>query len=90
MDKNKENNNLKSRNEIEILKEKQEENSARGSTDLTEQNMVEDVQKNDINLSLTKNKLKKKSHYYQKGNVYMFFFDKNSIPRIVIGPHCKA
>ena len=30
-----------------------------------------------------------KPHYLNKGNVYMFYFNKTGIPRIVIGPNCK-
>ena len=90
MDKNNEENNVKSKNETVILKEKKEDKSISGSTDLTEQNIIiQDIQKNDITLSLNKIIIKKKPHYYNKGKVHMFLYDKNSVPRIVIGPDCK-
>ena len=88
MDKNKEINALKSKNESIILKEKQDENSLRSSTDASDQNIM-DMQKNDIISSLNKTTIKKHHHYYNKGNVYMFLLDKYSVPRIVIGPDCK-
>ena len=91
MDKNIQiNNNLKAKNESEILKEKPEDNSLRNSTDISSQ-IIQDVQKNDMIVSLNKNmnNIKKKNHYYNKGNIHMFLFNKESVPRIVIGPHCK-
>ena len=90
MDKNIQINNFKSKNESEILKEKHEDNSLRNSTDISSQ-IIQDVQKNDMIISLNKNinNIKKKNHYYNKGNIHMFFFNKDSVPRIVIGPHCK-
>lgn len=90
MDKTLEKNNMKSKNESEILKEKQDDSSNQGSPDLSIQNIIHDVvQKNDITLKLNKNNIKKKHHYYNKGKVYMFFFNRNEEPRIVIGPNCK-
>ena len=88
MDKDREKKISKSKNELVILKEKQDDNSLRGSTDATDQ-VIMDIQKNDMISSLNKNTIKKPHHYYNKGNVYMFLFDKYSVPRIVIGPHCK-
>ena len=90
MDKNIQINNLKYKNESEILKEKKEDNSLRNSADISSQ-IIQDVQKNDMTASLNKkiNNIKKKNHYYNKGNIYMFLFNKDSVPRIVIGPHCK-
>ena len=88
MDKDKEKKISKSKNELVMLKEKQDENSLRGSTDATDQNIM-DIQKNDMISSLNKSTIKKPHHYYNKGNVYMLLFDKHSVPRIVIGPHCK-
>ena len=32
---------------------------------------------------------KYKDHYLDKGNILKYCFDKNGIPKIVIGPHCK-
>ena len=50
MDKNNEENIVKSKNETVILKEKKEDKSISGSTDLTEQNIIiQDIQKNFIN-----------------------------------------
>ena len=88
MDNNIDKKNMKSKNETEELK--QEENSLRVTTaELTEQNIIQDIQKNDITISLRKADIKKKPHYWGKGNLYMFCYDKNGVPRIVIGPHCK-
>ena len=89
MDKKKEKNNQKSKKESDILKEKPEDNSLSVTRDITAQNIIQDIQKNDMTLSLNKIEIKKKNHYDNKGNVYMFLFDENSVPRIVIGPHCK-
>ena len=90
MDNNKGEKNIKSKNETVILKEKKENNSIKGSTDLTEQNIIiRDIHKNDLTLSLNKIIIKKKPHYYNKGKVHMFLYNKDSVPRLVIGPHCK-
>ena len=72
-------------------KNETEEHSLRATTaDLTEQNIIiQDIQKNDITVSLRKDDKKKKPHYWDKGNLYLFFYDKNGVPRIVIGPDCK-
>ena len=88
MENNLDKKNMKTKNETEELK--QEENSLRATTaaDLTEQNIIQDIQKNDMTLSLNKIEIKK-PHYFNKGNVHMFLFDENSVPRIVIGPNCK-
>ena len=86
MENNLDKKNMKSKNETEELK--QEENSLRVTADLTEQNIIQDIQKNDITMALRKD-IKKKPHYWDKGNLYLFFYDKNGVPRIVIGPHCK-
>ena len=48
------NNKLKAKNESEILKEKPEDNSLRNSTDISSQ-VIQDVQKNDMIVSLNKN-----------------------------------
>ena len=82
-------NNIK---ETEVLKN--EENSLNSPTELTEQNPIQDEKKNDININIPtkkerKDKFKFKEHYLNKGNVHMFCFNKNGIPKIVIGPHCK-
>ena len=42
-----------------------------------------------VSLNKNVNNIKKKNHYYNKGNIHMFLFNKESVPRIVIGPHCK-
>ena len=89
MENNLDKKNMKTKNETEELK--QEENSLRATTaaDLTEQNIIQDIQKNDITVSLRKDDIKKKPHYWDKGNLHLFFYDKNGVPRIVIGPDCK-
>jgi len=87
MDNNLDKKNMKSKNETEELK--QEENSLRATADLTEQNIIQDIQKNDMTISLRKNNIKKKPHYWDKGNLHLFLYDKNDVPRIVIGPDCK-
>ena len=87
MEKNIDKKNMKSKNETEELKK--EENYLRAATaELTEQNIIQDIQKNDITISLRKDEIKK-PHYWGKGNLYLFCYDKNGVPRIVIGPHCK-
>ena len=88
MENNLDKKNMKTKNETEELK--QEENSLRATAaDLTVQNIIQDIQKNDITVSLRKDDIKKKPHYWDKGNLYLFFYDKNGVPRIVIGPDCK-
>ena len=89
MENNLDKKNMKAKNETEELK--QEENSLRATTaaDLTEQNIIQDIQKNDITVSLRKDNIKKKPHYWDKGNLHLFLYDKNGVPRIVIGPDCK-
>ena len=88
MDINREINIFQTKNESVILKENKEDKSLRATTDLTDQNIIES-QKNDIISSLTKNTMKKKHHYYNKGKLFMFLFNKDDVPRIVIGPDCK-
>ena len=87
MDKKKEKNS-EIKKESDELKEKREDSSLRVSADLTAQKIIQDIQKNDMTLSLNKIEIKK-PHYFNKGNVHMFLFDENSVPRIVIGPNCK-
>lgn len=35
------------------------------------------------------NRMDKASYYQRIGNMHAFWFDKEGIPKIVIGPHCK-
>ena len=56
---------------------------------LTETDVIPVKDKKDINISLNNKKFKYKDHYRNKGNIYMFLFDEDGIPKIVIGPHCK-
>ena len=67
--------------------DKKLDSSFNSVTDLSERKIIVDLGKN--GLSALNKVIKKKEHYYHKGKVHMFFFDKDGMPRIVIGPHCK-
>ena len=67
--------------------DKKLDSSFNSANDLSDRNIIVDLSKNGI--SALNKVIKKKDHYYYKGNVHMFFYDKDGIPRIVIGPHCK-
>ena len=67
--------------------DKKLDSSFNNGIDLSERNIIVDLSKNGI--SALNKVIKKKDHYYYKGNMHMFFYDKDGIPRIVIGPHCK-
>jgi hypothetical protein len=75
--------------ETEKLKYFQEEESINSPTNLTQINIIQNEPKNNENTSTNKDKFKNKDHYLNKGNIKMYLFDKNGIPKIVIGPHCK-
>ena len=68
-------------------KDKKLDSSFNSANDLSDRNIIVDLSKNGI--SALNKVIKKKEHYYHKGKVHMFFFDKDGMPRIVIGPHCK-
>lgn len=68
-------------------KGKKLDSSFNSATDLSERKIIVDLSKNGF--SALNKIIKKKDHYYHKGNAHMFFYDKDGMPRIVIGPHCK-
>ena len=68
-------------------KDKKLDSSFNSAADLSDRRIIVDLGKN--GLSALNKVIKKKDHYYHKGNVHMFFYNKDGIPRIVIGPHCK-
>ena len=75
--------------ETEKLKYFQEEESINSPTNLTQINIIQNEPKNNENISTNKDKFKNKDHYLNKGNIKMYLFDDDGIPKIVIGPHCK-
>ena len=75
--------------ETERLKKFEEENSINSPTRLKETNIIPDLDKSDIKMPVKNEEFKQKNHYKNKGNIHMFLFDENGIPKIVIGPHCK-
>ena len=75
--------------ETKNLKKLQEETSINSPSRLNETNIIQSNEKTNINLQVKNEKFKFKDHYKNKGNVYMFLFDENGTPKIVIGPHCK-
>jgi len=75
--------------ETERLKKFEEENSINSPTRLNETNIIPDQEKSDIKIPVKNDEFKHKNHYRNKGNVHMFLYDENGIPKIVIGPHCK-
>mgnify|MGYP007102050611 FL=1 len=77
-------------NETEKLKSNHEDSRINSPTRLTEINVLPDSGKNDENTEVHKDIFKFKDHYLDKGNILMYLFDKNGIPKIVIGPHCKT
>ena len=68
--------------EEENLDNLQEETSISSQSKFSEINTIQEQKNN-------KNKFKYIEHYFDKGNVLKYFYDKNGIPKIVIGPHCK-
>ena len=76
--------------ETEKLKNIQEDSTINSPTRLTEINVLPDTGKNEENTVVHKDIFKFKDHYLDKGNILMYLFDKNGIPKIVIGPHCKT
>jgi len=68
-------------------KDKKLDSSFNSAADLSDRKIIVDLSRNGI--SVLNKSIKKKDHYYHKGNVHMFFYDKDGMPRIVIGPHCK-
>ena len=75
--------------ETKNLKKLQEETSINSPSRLNETNIIQSNEKTNINLQVKNEKFKFKGHYKNKGNIHMFLFDENGIPKIVIGPHCK-
>ena len=75
--------------EEENLKYLQDETSMNSQSKFSEANIKEDEKYNKDNSQNNKIKFKNKEHYINKGNTLKYFFDKNGIPKIVIGPHCK-
>ena len=75
--------------ETENLKKFEEEKSINSPNRLTETDIITVNDKKDINIPLKNEKFKYKDHYRNKGNIFMFLFDEDGIPKIVIGPHCK-
>ncbi len=75
--------------EEENLKYLQDETSMNSQSKFSESNIKEDEKYNKDNSQNNKTKFKNKEHYINKGNILKYFFDKNGIPKIVIGPHCK-
>ena len=73
--------------ETENLKNLQEETSINSPIRLNETNVSQNNEK--INIQIKNEIFKFKNHYKNKGNIHMFLFDQNGIPKIVIGPHCK-
>ena len=67
----------------------QEETTISSQSKFSEINTIQEQKNNKNKLQDNKNKFKYREHYFDKGNVLKYFYDKNGIPKIVIGPHCK-
>jgi hypothetical protein len=75
--------------EEENLKDLHDETSMNSQSNFSETDIKEEEKyKKDISPN-NKIKFKNKEHYLNKGNILKYFFDKNGIPKVVIGPHCK-
>ena len=84
-------------NPKKYMKVREEENSdnlheeavVNSQSKFSEINIEQKQKKNKKNIQDNNNKFKYKDHYLDKGNILKYCFDKNGIPKIVIGPHCK-
>ena len=74
-------------NEETIISTESAENvdSSKDLSDLKEQFNNSEI----INNPLVVKKISKSEIKYRKGNLFIFFYDRNGRPKIVIGPDCK-
>ena len=74
-------------NEETIISTESAENvdSSKDLSDLKEQFNNSEI----INNPLVVKKISKSEIKYRKGNLFIFFYDSNGRPKIVIGPDCK-